>query len=140
MKQDEEELAAVGKRIKIARKARGIQQKVAAETLGVSASHLSEIEAGRSNPSTEFHLKLSKHFNISLEFIFHNRGKMYYDDAIKPEEEEYDFKGELDSVEKLIWLLKNSHYFKVGMLLYAARFLKTDEEHIKISLEKKKSK
>jgi len=132
-------LAEVGKRIKIARKARGIQQKVAAEALGVSPSHLSEIEAGKSNPSTDFHLRLSDLYNISVEYIFHGRGKMFYDEE-KPKEEEFDLSADVDSLEKLMWLAKNSHYFKMGMLLQATKFLHTDMEHIKISFDSNKSK
>ena len=132
-------LIEVGKRIKLARKELRVQQKDVAEALGVSPSHLSEIEAGKSNPSTDFHLKLSELYNISVEYIFHGRGKMFYDDDLKLTEEEFDFKSDVDTLDKLIWLLRNSAYFKVAMLTHASKFAHLEEDVIKSSIKKNKA-
>ena len=131
-----EELADVGKRIKIARKAIHVQQKDMADALDVSPSHLSEIEAGKSNPSTDFHLKLSELYNFSVEYIFHGRGKMFYEDDGKITETAFDFKTDVDTLDKMIWLLRNSPYFKNMMLGYASKFIHQEEDVIKSSIAK----
>jgi len=131
-----EALGNVGKRVKIARKALRVQQKELAEKLGISSSHLSEIESGKSNPSTDFHLKLSELYNISVEYIFHGRGKMFYEDDGKISETAFDFKTDVDTLDKMIWLLRNSPYFKNMMLGYASKFIHQEEDVIKSSIAK----
>lgn len=131
-----EELANVGKRVKIARKAMRAQQKEVAEALGVSPSHLSEIESGKANPSTDFHLKLSEKYNISVEYIFHGRGNIFYEDDGKITETAFDFKTDVDTIDKMIWLLRNSPYFKNMMLGHASKFIHQEEDVIKSSIAK----
>ncbi len=133
-----DELSNVGKRVKIARKTLKVQQKEVAEALGISPSHLSEIESGKANPSTDFHLKLSKLYNISVEYIFHGRGNMFYEENGIINETAFDFKSDVDSIEKLLWLLKNSPYFKNMMLGHASKFTLQEEEVIKSSIAKNK--
>lgn len=134
------ELIDIGKRIRTARTTLNLQQKDVAEALGVSASHFSEVESGKANASSEFHFKLSSLYNISVEYIFHGRGKMFYDADLKLTEEEYDFTTDVDTLDKLIWLLKNSPYFKVAMLFQATKFTHMEEDLIKSSIEKHKNK
>ena len=131
-----EKLAEVGKRVKTARKALKVPQKEMADALGVSPSHLSEIESGKANPSTDFHLKLSDSYNVSVEYIYHGRGKIFYEEDGKITDEPFDFKSDVDSTEKLNWLLKNSGYFKHLVLGYASKLIIEDESVIKQSIKK----
>lgn len=128
----------VGKRIKTARKALHLQQKDLADALGISASHLSEIESGKANGSTELHLRLSDLYNISTEYIFHGRGEMFYDDDGKLTEEPFDFKSDVDNLPDLLWLLKYSGYVRVAVMTFVSKLLLNEEEEIKRSIKKTK--
>ncbi len=134
-----EKLSKIGQRVKTARKALRVPQKEMADKLGVSPSHLSEIESGKANPSTEFHLKLSDLYNISVEYIYHGRGNIFYEDDGKITDEPFDFKSDVDSTEKLNWLVKNSAYFKHLVLGYASKLIIQEESTIKESIKKNKN-
>lgn len=133
-------LNEIGQRIKNARQHLNIQQKDAAAALGVSPSNLSEIESGKKNSSTDFIFRLSELYNISVEYIFHGRGKMTYDPDLKLTEKEFDFTTEVMNLDYLIWLLKKSPYFKSAMMFQASKLLLTEEELIKNSMKKFNSK
>ncbi len=135
-----ETLPNVGTRIKQARTSLHVQQKDAAAALGVSPSHISEVESGKSNPSAFFVYKLSLVYNISVEYIFHGRGKMIYEPDSKFSEEVYDFTSDVDTLEKLFWLAKNSPYFKVEMFRHATKFTITEEDVIKSSIKRSRTK
>jgi len=128
-------LNILGQRLKTARKELELQQKDMAEALGISPSHLSEIEAGKSNPGAEFLLKLSEKFNISVEYIFHGRGNILYDEDGKFADIEYDFKSDVDDLDKLIWLLRNSPYFKLSVFSHATRLIHQEADVIKSSIK-----
>ena len=107
-----EEIAAIGKRIKEVRTYLRIQQKEMAQKLGITSAHLSEIEKGKSSPSIELVMKITKIYNMSLEYIFLNRGNMIYSDA-NSESEKFTFDSKITSAEKLVWMMKKSHYFTI---------------------------
>ncbi len=134
-----EELVNVGKRIKEARKALNVQQKVMAHALDVSPSHLSEIESGRSNPTTDFHLRLSELYNISVEFLFHGRGEIFYDEEGRVSDDPFDFNNDVDNLPDLIWLLKNSGFIRVSVFTHVTKLIIDEETVIKKSLNKSKS-
>lgn len=129
----------IGERIKNARKTLQLQQKEMADALGVSASHLSEIESGKANPNADVILKISETYDISVEFIIRGRGKMFYDADGRIKHESFDFNTAVDTLDKLIWLAKNSPYFKVSILRLASVLVLEEEILIKKSLEKNKS-
>lgn len=132
-------LITVGERIKLARKELHLQQKDVAEAIGVSASHLSEVESGKANPNAEFLKKLSEKYNISVEYIIHGRGEIFYSDGSNITDQPFDFKSDVDTLEKLIWLLRNSPYFKLTMLTQAMKFVHQEEDLIKSSIKKNKA-
>ncbi len=129
----------IGNRLKQARKSLHIQQKDAALKLDVSAGHLSEIEAGKANASLDLLLRLAELYNISSEYIFSGRGEMFYDAAGKGREEPFDFTSDVDNMDDLLWLLKNSGYVKVSVMGYVSKLIIDEETVIKTSLRKKKS-
>ena len=61
-----EELQTLGKRIKSLRKEKNLTQEELAHESGISVLHLIKIENGKSNPTFETLVKLSKGFDISL--------------------------------------------------------------------------
>jgi len=129
-------LVEIGERIKAARKELNIQQKEMAAVLDVSSSHLSEIEAGKSNPSTEFYLKLSQMYNVSIEYLFHGRGGMFYDENGIASEKTFDFDSDVDDISKLNWLLNNSGYVRVSVLGFVSKLVLEEGELIKESIKK----
>lgn len=132
-------LPGVGQRVKEARRTLQLQQQEMAEAMGVSSGHLSEIESGKASPNTDFHIKLSNLYNISVEYIIHGRGDMFYDHG-KTKEKPFDFKSDVDTLEKLHWLLENSGYFRTSIMTYASKIIIEEEKVIKQSIKKSKSK
>ena len=128
----------VGKRIREARKTLKLQQQEMANQLGISSGHLSEIESGKASPNTDFHIKMAELYNISVEYIILGKGDLFYDDG-KTTEKPFDFKSDVDSMEKLNWLLKNSGLFRVSVMNFASKLIIEDEKLLKESIKKNKS-
>ncbi len=135
-----DELSALGKRLRAIRRKRELKLSEMGERIGLSKSYLSDIELGKKNPGAEFFLKIAKKFNVSMDYLFLGVGEMF----LKGEEksggsEAYDFKGDLDTVGKFVWLMENSPFFESTMMGHASRLLLHDEETIKASVEKQQS-
>ena len=131
-----EDISAVGKRVKEVRKALRVQQKEMAAVIGISNSHLSEIEKGESNPTASFFLNLSSRYNVSIEYLFHGRGEMLYDKEPEPVEKDVEYNGDIDSIEKLVWIVERSPYFKNSILSLASKFKMENDDYIKMSIKK----
>lgn len=127
----------VGKRVKEARKTLKLQQQEMANQLGISSGHLSEIESGKANPNTDFHIKMAELYNISVEYIIRGNGDMFYDDG-KTTEKTFDFKSDVDSMAKLNWLLENSGLFRVSVMNFASKLIIEEEKLLKESIKKNK--
>ncbi|MFN8493566.1 MAG: helix-turn-helix transcriptional regulator [Caldilineaceae bacterium] len=57
-----------GEKLRTLRKRRGMTLKELAHVLGLSAhSHLSELESGKSQPTSEIVVKLARLFNVSTD-------------------------------------------------------------------------
>lgn len=138
MKKDN--VIAIGKRIKEVRKLFRLSQKELAENLGMSSSYLSEIENGIANPGPEFFLKLSNEHNVSMDYLFHGIGNIILGSHQKIQEEEFDFEEDIYSIEKLVWLMNHSPFYKNTILSFASKFFLDNEGIIKKSIEKNKMK
>ncbi|MCP5108288.1 MAG: helix-turn-helix transcriptional regulator, partial [bacterium] len=77
-KKTKNQLATIGQRIKDVRAVLRYSQRSMASDLEMSSSYLSEIESGKANPGPDFFLKLADKFDISVEYLFHGRGAMFY--------------------------------------------------------------
>ena len=133
-----EDLEAIGRRIKAARKSLKKQQKEVAAFLQMAPSYLSEIENGNAKPGPDFFLKLSRKLKIRMEYIFHGTGEIFYqnDELIDTmESEPFNFSEELDSPKKLLWLMDQSIFFKNTILSLAGKFILEDEKAIKKSMK-----
>ncbi len=131
-----ERLAAIGQRIKAIRGILRLSQREMAVALNTSASYLSEIEGGKANPGPGFFLDLSAVYDVSIEYVFHGNGEMFYDPKTRLPRTEFKDIGEIDSLEKLFWLMNCSAMFKNTMLGYAAKFFMENETIIKKNLRK----
>jgi len=58
-------LVSIGDNIRMARKQKGITQKVLGEMIGISNTYLSDIEIGRTNPSIKTLKKIARGLEIS---------------------------------------------------------------------------
>ena len=108
-----EEIAAIGGRIKQVRTHLRIQQKEMAQKIGITNSHLSDIEKGKSSLSIEVVFKITKIYNMSLEFLFLGRGEMFYHSDRQKSQDKFTFDNSVTSREKLIWMLNESDYFSI---------------------------
>lgn len=63
------EAVNIGRRIREARLASGMTQVQLAEAAGISATHLGDIETGRSSFKVEVLLKLTKALNVSADYL-----------------------------------------------------------------------
>ena len=62
--------AALGNRIRLARKTKGLSQEKLSEICSVSAAHIGHIERGTRIPSLETLFKISKELNVSMDYLF----------------------------------------------------------------------
>lgn len=128
-------VTAIGKRLKDVRRTLKVQQKEAAAILSTSASYISEIEAGKANPGPEFFLKFYNAFNVNLNYIFLGIGEMFLGDQDKPEPASYNFNEDIDSVDKVLWLMKNSSYVKNTILSFTSKLVLDNTETVKRSID-----
>lgn len=138
MKQDN--LAAIGQRIKELRKYARLNQRELAASLNMASSYLSEIENGKANPGPEFFLKISYEYNVRIEYLFHGTGEMFYGTKLKVDSEEFDFSEEVDTIGQVVWLMEHSTLFKNTILGFASKFLMDNERIMKKSIGKYKTK
>ncbi|MDO4777926.1 MAG: helix-turn-helix transcriptional regulator [Tissierellia bacterium] len=71
----------IGNKIKNARKEKGITQEQAAEILGVSRQTISNWETEKSYPDIISVIKMSEHYDVSLDYLLkgENQMKKYYE-------------------------------------------------------------
>lgn len=136
-----ETVADVGQRIKEVRLQLRLQQKEMSATLQMAPSYLSEIEAGKANPGPEFFLKMVYEYNVNPNYLFLGLGDMFFGPERILKTEDFDMEnGHVDSVEKLFWMMESSPYFKNNVLSFACRFFLENEEFLKMSIAKYRSK
>lgn len=134
----ENKFNTIGSRIKLIRKKLFLQQKDVAAAIGVSSSHLSEVESGKSSANADFILKLSVRYNVSVEYIFHGRGEIFYRDESKLTDDPFDFNGAVNSIADFNWLIKHSSYVRISAMAFVSKLLLTEEAEIKRSITKTK--
>ena len=134
-----ESVIDVGQRIKDVRIALRLQQKEMAARLRSAQSYLSEIESGKANPGLDFFLKLSYEFNVNLNYVFLGIGNMFFSTEKEISGKAFDFDGEVDSIEKVVWLMENCPFFKSTIFSFSYKTLLENETIIKKSIKKYKS-
>lgn len=128
----QETVTDVGLRIRAVRLQLQLKQKEMAAALKIAPSYLSEIESGKANPGPEFFLNMVYEFNVNPNYLFLNTGEMFLgpERIMKAEEFTLD-QGNVDSIEKLLWLMDKSSFYKNCILAQAARIYIENEEIIK---------
>lgn len=128
-----DENSIVGERLRRIRKALKITQTDMGKKLGYSTSSYCEMENGNIGINTKTYMKLSKLFNISLEFLVNGRGEIFYKPVpeVKKDNIEYTFDHNIDSKEKLLSMMNKSTYFCTGVLSLAQEYFHKKEELIR---------
>lgn len=67
--------ASYGQRLASWRKEYGLTQRALGSALAVSQGYISDIEAGRSEPSRNFLQRLSEHFGVSADWVLYGAGE-----------------------------------------------------------------
>ena len=132
---DTKELEAIGLRIRKCRKLLNVQQKVMAKALGISPSYFNAIESSKNYASAEILLKLSKIYNMSVEYLVTGRGELFYKAQVETVEKEFTLKGEVNSIEKLLWLMNKSGYARMAILTHATFLVLEQGAIIKKSMD-----
>lgn len=133
-----ETVTDVGLRIKAVRQQLRLQQKEMAAVLQMAASYLSEIEGGKANPGPEFFLKLVYDYNVNPNYLFLGTGEMFLGSESTIKAEEFDLeRGNIDSPEKLLWIMDHSSFFKNTILSQASRIYIENVNLIKRNMQKK---
>ena len=140
MNRENDNLIALGNRIKKVRKRVRISQKDFAASLSMSGSYLSEIESGKANPGYDFFYKISTLYNISLDYLFHGIGEMMSRNRIRLKADKNDFIDEIENIDDLLWFFEYSPMFKNTVMGFAAKFHYENEEIIRRNIEKHKSR
>ncbi len=96
---------SIGERIKLIRKNKNLTQGVFGGMLGVSHSHISNIENRRENPSNTLILMICSKFLVEKEWLLYGEGEMYITEI---EEKNIDETDQLDELIKLYKKLFNS--------------------------------
>lgn len=130
----------IGMRLKDIRLQLRIGQREMAETLKIAPSYLCEIESGRANPGPEFFVRLVKHYNVNLNYLFVGVGNMTTGPGGVLKSQEFKTGSEIDTIEELIWLMQHSKYFKNIMLAQANININKEPEMIALSLQRNKEK
>ena len=67
----------IGKRLRLLREKEGISQERLGEILGVVRSQISMYESDERDPSPEVLLKIHKHYNCSIDYLFGLKDEIY---------------------------------------------------------------
>jgi transcriptional regulator with XRE-family HTH domain len=134
-----ESAGEIGMRLKDIRIQLRVSQRDMAETLQIAPSYLCEIESGRANPGPEFFVRLIKHYNVNLNYVFGDPTASPTGTApvVSAKPQDFSLDDEIDSIEEIVWLLQNSKYFKNTILAYANETIDKDRALIEKRLPKK---
>lgn len=140
IREHKDRLELIGTRIRDVRLFFRLKLNEMAEKCGLSVSYLSDIELGKKRPHIDLIMVLAQEFGVDLNYLFLGTGDMF---QAKKEQtrksREFDFSGEIDSLETFYWLMENSNYFNSMMMSCAMKLLLKEEPVIKASIEKKAS-
>ncbi|MCU0286026.1 MAG: helix-turn-helix domain-containing protein [Acidobacteria bacterium] len=145
MRRNELNSNEIGKRLKAVRLKLKLKQKDMAQKIQIEPSYFSQIENGNANPGPEFFVRLASIYKIDLNYLFLGGQEMFIansgkEEVKEKEEKEVDLDDDIDTSEKLIWLIKNSFHARLVLQTHINQVLyTTDKEIIKKDIERKKS-
>lgn len=129
-----------GKRVKMLRKILAINQKDFAKLFGVSASNLSDVEAGNIKPRFDLMVKIAKKYNVNPSWLFWGEGEVFVKDTVEDVLGEFFFGDQTERVRELLVLFKKSPMVKMSIMGYAAKFLLRNESIIEKDIQQQKER
>ena len=127
----------IGKRLIELRKFLGIQQNEMAEKVGMHSSYLCDLENGnKNNPGIGQLYRIAKKYGVSLDYLVMGEGEMFLPGKEGEEKRIDEFIPSFERLDDLIWLLKNSNFFKNLMLSQASKLYFDNEEFIKKEIKR----
>jgi transcriptional regulator with XRE-family HTH domain len=127
----------IGKRLIELRKVLGIQQNEMAEKVGMHSSYLCDLENGnKNNPGIGQLYRIAKKYGVSLDYLVMGEGDMFLPGKEGEEKRIDEFIPSFEGLDDLIWLLKNSNFFKNLMLSQASKLYFDNEKFIKKEIKR----
>jgi transcriptional regulator with XRE-family HTH domain len=140
MRKHGQSASEIGQRIREIRKKLKIQQKDMAAAMNIAASYLCDIENGKGNPGPEFFVRLATQFNINLNYLFIGAPDMFTDAEKKVQKQEVDLEDDVDTIEKVAWLMEHSIHLRTMVLTCVNRTIYADRDIIRENIKRKKAK
>lgn len=133
----DELLNGIGSRVRAVRLKHDKSQREFAQILGVSASYISEIEAGnQKKPSLKFIASLYIELNVNPNWILLELGEMFIKRERGHKICEYDIGDQNDMLHQLLSVMEKSIYFRDLAMSSLMRSFYSEEDTIKKDLEK----
>ncbi len=134
----------IGKRIKIARKYKGLSQDELAKRIGVAQQNIARWEKGERIPGAKNLIKISKALDVSIDWILTGESSFMVKDGKKSKEKEDIIQFVLEDPEmknlfvflshislnfrkKIDKLIKTGFTYKEALLFLAIKYLKEKE-------------
>lgn len=116
----------IGKRLKKIRKSLNYTLRQMSDISGFNISTISEMEAARNKPNTEYLLILSRKFNINIDWIYTGKGAMLLPDF----ELKFEFGKDSERVLEMIYLIENCEFVRFEILSYYLKFRDENKDKI----------
>lgn len=134
MAKNNKNLTGIGKRLKEVRKIISGKLREMSEISGFRISTISEMEAARNKPNTEYLLLLAEKFNVNLNWIYTGKGAMFLPDF----ELNFDFGRDSESILEMIYLVENCEFVRFEILSHYIKLRDENKDKIKDYLPGKK--
>jgi transcriptional regulator with XRE-family HTH domain len=121
----------IGHRMRKIRKTLGYTQEKMVSYFEIGRANYSRIEKGEVWPGTKIFHTMRTKFNISLDWLILNSGKMFNRDREKGEFEKIDFSEYTEEIKELLYYMKKVPMVKHSILSYFLEYKVKNEEIIK---------
>ena len=124
-----------GKRVKEIRRLLGLSQKNFAASIDISASFLSEVEAGKSKAGYDFLFNVSKVYHINLHYLLHGTGEPQKISYVAFNGGKKEFGEYSEKVYEMLAHMKKSELLKLAVLEFYIKFMLENEAYIKKEID-----
>jgi transcriptional regulator with XRE-family HTH domain len=118
-----------GSRIRAIRKSLKMRQKDIAPVLGISTTHLSEIEKDKSKPCHDFFYNIVKNFHVNLYYLLFGEGEMFAGSNEKIETDVRKIKTGDKNIDEFLYYFFNSPMV-YNYLMYQFRTLYNEKKTV----------
>lgn len=112
------DLKAAGSRLKEVRTKTGLTLEKISELSGLSTSGLSDMEKGKTRPSSLYLYFLAREYKVNINWILTGEGKAYVPEV----EFDLDFGADNETVKEMLYCLRNVDVVRYELLRTFAQF------------------